>query len=426
MAHKHPVTDTDVRFILNPYTKVLRDTTPEAKTIMRGDHEAEVITVEMPRTIEGHDMTLCDISQVWFENGKNKSFDDIKDLQLSLEDDDTLIFSWKIPRRATQFVGPLSFMFYFACSEDDELTYELHTMPFARLSVKDHPVSKSDVDALQELIDEYIATITFSSLDTVSTIFTKSDNTVTETSEMTNGKFARSVVTFDESGLPVSVEGVYDVTDISVSYDEDGHPSALTINGTEHPIEWRGFEQFSKLGTSDTMLYNGAELPNIESVWADRKKDLPFAAIEDVSAQVEFIGSGSPYRLVLSRERVQLHSNSINTWNGIMFVDESGKAKFNYSAMAFGLSEDGKTWDDSDPGIHEASNSDQPFNYYPNLIWWSHDILKADGSAYLAASPDPTPVNPDLTSQQSFMVGYGIGLSGGENPVELKDGDVNG
>jgi hypothetical protein len=156
MAHKHPVTDTDVRFILDPYTRNLKDTMPEVKTIMRGDHCAEILTFEMPKTIEGHDMTQCDKRQVWFENGKTKSYDDITDLQVAKEDNKTLIFSWKIPRRATQYAGPLSFMFYFACSDEDELSYELHTNPYARLTVKNHPVDKEDINMLEEQVNDYI------------------------------------------------------------------------------------------------------------------------------------------------------------------------------------------------------------------------------------------------------------------------------
>jgi hypothetical protein len=159
MAHKHPVTDNDVRFIINPYTRTLRDTTPEAKTIMRGDHNAEIFTFEMPRIIEGHDMTQCDIAQVWFKNGENGSFDDILDLQVSMEDSETLIFSWKIPRRATQIPGTLSFMFYFACTgENGDLDYEWHTNLFTKTTVKDHLMFKSDVDMLQELVNDYIVT----------------------------------------------------------------------------------------------------------------------------------------------------------------------------------------------------------------------------------------------------------------------------
>ena len=159
MAHKHPVTDTDVRFIINPYSRVLKDTTPEAKTIMRGDHNAEIFTVELPRVIEGHDMSQCDIMQVWFENGKNEGFSQITDLQPAAEDPNVLIFSWMVPRLATQYVGTLSFMFYFACVDSentDELSYEWHTVPFTRISVKDHFLTKETMDVIQEQIDEYV------------------------------------------------------------------------------------------------------------------------------------------------------------------------------------------------------------------------------------------------------------------------------
>lgn len=264
----------------------------------------------------------------------------------------------------------------------------------------------------------------FSSMIAESTTFSKNSTTVTESSELDNGELSTTTINFDDAGVPLSVVSDTRTLTIEMEYDDNGHPSTMIINGGERIINWEGFEDFGSLD-EDTMLYNDTSLPNIESVWSSRKKDFPFAAIEDVRAQVEFVGSGSPYRLVLSRERLQLHSNSINMWSGIMFVNESGKAKFNYSAVAFGLSEDGKSWTD-EYTIYEAANADQPHNYYPNLLWWSHDILKADGSPHLAASPDPVPASEDLTAQQSFMMGYGIGVTGGEVPVDIKDGEANG
>ena len=155
MAHKHPVTDSDVRFVINPYNRALKDSTPEAKTVMRGDHNAEIFTIEMPRVIEGHDMTYCDIRQVWFKNGSNEGFVPITDLQESIEDPETLIFSWPVSRLATQYVGGLSFMFYFACTDPEnigEVSYEWHTVPFTRITVKDHFLSKETMDAIQEHI----------------------------------------------------------------------------------------------------------------------------------------------------------------------------------------------------------------------------------------------------------------------------------
>lgn len=430
MAHKHPVTDTDVRLILDPYTKLLKDTMPEAKTIMRGDHGAEIITVEMPRTIEGHDMMLCDKRQVWFENGKNKSFDDIKDLQVSIEDDTTLIFSWKIPRRATQNVGTLSFMFYFACSGEDDPEYEYHTHPFTKLTVKDHPVSKSDVDMLQELIDDYIATITFKSINTVSTKFTKSDNIVVETSELDDGTTASSSISFDDSGIPVRVASSLDSMVIEVNFDDDGHPSSLLINDGVHPIAWENFEQFSKLDGSNMMLYNEVPLPNIESVWTDeKKKKHPFAVIRDNANEVELMGKGSLYDLYLFGERPRKHSEeqAKNLWSGVIIFDETDSGEYTityrHNYEKYTLSLDGTCWDYI---VTYDIVRPVPCTIDPPFLWWSHDIFMADGSEYLEASPEPTPVTADLTEQQSFMIGYGLGVSGGELPVDLKDGESDG
>ena len=76
----------------------------------------------------------------------------------------------------------------------------------------------------------------------VSTSFNKSSNTVTETSTLEDGTIGVSYITFDESSNPVSVTGGDDSMSIAIAYDESGHATSITIDGTEHPVTWEGFD----------------------------------------------------------------------------------------------------------------------------------------------------------------------------------------
>ena len=73
MRHIHSIYDTDQHFIIDP---IDRSITSEAEkvTLMQNDHLSERFTFELPRYIEGHDMSLTDKVEVHYLNidGANK------------------------------------------------------------------------------------------------------------------------------------------------------------------------------------------------------------------------------------------------------------------------------------------------------------------------------------------------------------------
>lgn len=162
MAHLHGVTDTDVRFEIDPYTRKLKDNTPTKKTIVQYDHNSERYTFSLPRYIEGHDMTLCNVVEVSFTNiekttgSQNDGYDVITDLHIDPEDEETVLCSWTIPNRSTQYIGPLEFSLRFACKEDDVVTYEWNTIWFTRIQVKSGGNNRKAIDFLKEQIQAVI------------------------------------------------------------------------------------------------------------------------------------------------------------------------------------------------------------------------------------------------------------------------------
>lgn len=59
IEHKHAVPDSDTYFMINPYTREIENTNYNKTVLMRGDHNSERFTFEIPRYVDGHDMSLC-------------------------------------------------------------------------------------------------------------------------------------------------------------------------------------------------------------------------------------------------------------------------------------------------------------------------------------------------------------------------------
>lgn len=126
MAHIHSVYDTDLHFIIDPITRAITNQGTKSKVIQY-DHNSERITFEMPRFVDGHDMTLCDKVEIHYANGHNKDIYTVDDKALSPATDDVLIFSWLLSRNATNYVGALRFSIRFACLTGEEIDYDWHT-----------------------------------------------------------------------------------------------------------------------------------------------------------------------------------------------------------------------------------------------------------------------------------------------------------
>lgn len=67
MAHTHPVVDSDSRFVINSTTRAI-STTSDKLELIQGDHQSERITFEIPKIVEGHDMSLSDRIEVHYIN----------------------------------------------------------------------------------------------------------------------------------------------------------------------------------------------------------------------------------------------------------------------------------------------------------------------------------------------------------------------
>ena len=156
MAHKHSVYDTSLHFIIDGNTRLVKNSTEAKVTLVQYDHNSERITFELPRYIDGHDMSLCTDAQVHYINIERKTnrestgVYECDDLQIAPDNENVVICSWLISKNATRFVGSLFFVIRFVCSEDREITYSWNTARHTGLSVTDGIYNGEDVDEIVE------------------------------------------------------------------------------------------------------------------------------------------------------------------------------------------------------------------------------------------------------------------------------------
>lgn len=121
MAHKHSVYDTDPHFAIDPITRAITNLSTTKTQLMQYDHNSERFTFEIPRLVDGHDMTQCDKIEIHYINvdaaTKESKADvyTVDDKQLSPASEDVVIFSWLISKNATGYAGTLNFLVRFVC-----------------------------------------------------------------------------------------------------------------------------------------------------------------------------------------------------------------------------------------------------------------------------------------------------------------------
>lgn len=134
MAHIHSIYDTDPHFIIDPKTRKIKNDSGKV-ILVQGDHNSERFTFEIPRYVDGHDVSLCDVVEIHYDNvgsTPEETYSDVvevNDLQVSPASDDVVIFSWLISRNATQYKGTLGFSIGFQCHDaEGNVDYEFGTL----------------------------------------------------------------------------------------------------------------------------------------------------------------------------------------------------------------------------------------------------------------------------------------------------------
>lgn len=133
MEHNHVVYDSDVHFLIDPTTRKIRTETSRKTTVIQFDHNSERFTFDIPRYIEGHDMSKCTKVEVHYLNVDARTKDEKRgvyvsdDLAISETDSNVVSCSWLISSNATQLVGTLNFIVRYCCVEGGIVTYAWNT-----------------------------------------------------------------------------------------------------------------------------------------------------------------------------------------------------------------------------------------------------------------------------------------------------------
>jgi hypothetical protein len=166
MAHTHSVVDTDTRFKVETVSREIRADT-DLKALQQYDHKSEVLTFEVPRYIEGHDLMSCNVVQIHFANiysdlatrteTVNKGVYTVKDLAVDTENEDLVVFSWLVTNDSTQLAGVLNFAISFVCvDENGDVAYRWNTAICKLLNVDENlnnsgEIAEKNPDVIAEL-----------------------------------------------------------------------------------------------------------------------------------------------------------------------------------------------------------------------------------------------------------------------------------
>lgn len=165
MSHEHGVIDGDSRYIIDAVTREIKNESGKL-TIVQYDHNSERLTFELPRIIDGHDMSLCNSVQVHFLNvdsatkEKAAGIYEVDDMSVC-EDAALITCTWLIAGSATQHVGKLNFMLRFACICDGVVEYAWNTATYTDMVVT-NGIFNSDTVAFEyaDILAEWEARIT--------------------------------------------------------------------------------------------------------------------------------------------------------------------------------------------------------------------------------------------------------------------------
>ena len=159
LSHIHTVSDSDNKFVVDAISRVIKNASSSKTTVMQFDHNSEVFTFEVPRYIEGHDMSECNRVEVHYLNidtatkEENEGIYLVNDLKVNTDDETKLTCSWVISQNATQLVGNLNFLLRFICLTDDVIDYVWNTAIFSGIYIS-KGIYNSDIVA-----EQYIDTI---------------------------------------------------------------------------------------------------------------------------------------------------------------------------------------------------------------------------------------------------------------------------
>ena len=368
MAHLHGVIDADKHFVIDAATREITNQSDKI-TLMQNDHNSERFTFEIPREIDGHDMSLCNVVRVHYLNidtatkEQNPGVYDVEDLQISPDDETVVAGSWLISANATKHVGNLNFTIRFKCVADDgSIKYAWSSAIFKGISIgQSYNNSGMVAEEYADILAQWQARIealeqglikTVDSLPTenisTSTIYLvpASGNlisaSVDENEEIYNGKGYKENVSYNvavneelettdifltgyipiEPGDLFSLKNIgfnrYDINcKIIIDKEPNVVPRLLTNDelASNHNANWDAsgnlisFE-IANIGTYKYMRIQAAHIDEASIITVNKKDGNSFAEYVYVNGEWERIGGGSGSGGLTAQQAADLTSNT--------------------------------------------------------------------------------------------------------------------
>ena len=143
--------DITKRLVINPFTRIITPKYRNTKAVYvaKGDHNSVIIAFEVPRYVDGYDMSDKDVIHIHYANmGENnetsKGVSDAVNVAVEKDDvtgEDIVVFGWLIPNTATRYAGVVSIGITFESYENIDgkvqEVYSWSTAPYGKTIVRD-------------------------------------------------------------------------------------------------------------------------------------------------------------------------------------------------------------------------------------------------------------------------------------------------
>ena len=223
MPHSHQIYDSDKHFVIDPITRNITNNSSKL-TITQYDHNSERFTFEIPRIIEGHDMSLSDLVRVHFINigsiktNTNSGVYEVDDMSVSLDDPDTIAFSWLISGAATKYNGSLNFAIRFYClSDESEIEYSWGTNIYSGIKVS------NGLDNSETIVEDYVDVLEKWKQDVIDTCFDYKNKIIGNLNDLDTEAKNNLVAAINEAALS-------DAEALNLLIEEDMLPAVRNAN----------------------------------------------------------------------------------------------------------------------------------------------------------------------------------------------------
>lgn len=157
MSHSDIIRDSEPYFIIDPETRTIRTESSGNNILVQYDHNSERFTFEIPRYVDGHDMSACSDIRIHYRNTSQSNMFTSKgvyipdDLAVNADNEDVITFSWLLSSATTQYIGFLHFSIQFLCCVDGVVEYAWNTSVYSDIKIIES--LNNTEEAVPEIVD---------------------------------------------------------------------------------------------------------------------------------------------------------------------------------------------------------------------------------------------------------------------------------